>query len=86
MQLPIEIMDRYWNVTICGDIMFINKIPFPITISRHIKFGTSEMLVTRSAANIKTAIKNIQKVYKTRGFKIDMLMMDGEFESLYGAI
>jgi hypothetical protein len=39
-----KIMDGYRHVTIAGEIMFINKIPFFVTISRAIKFATSEKI------------------------------------------
>ena len=32
------ILDRYKNVTLTADIMFVNKIRFFIKISRHIQF------------------------------------------------
>jgi hypothetical protein len=34
--IPSTIMNRYKQVTIAGDIMKINKVPFMMTISRHI--------------------------------------------------
>jgi hypothetical protein len=40
--LPIEIMNHYCNVTLSGDIMFVKKIPFFVTISWLIHFGTME--------------------------------------------
>ena len=84
MQIPMQIMDRYRDVTLCGDIMFINRIPFLRTISRNIRFGTAEMLVNRTAATIAKALHNVHRVYKTRGFKINNLLMDGEFDTLAG--
>lgn len=42
--LPIEVIRMANNVVITIDIMFINKIPFFITLSRHIKFGTIEAI------------------------------------------
>jgi hypothetical protein len=42
--VPRGIMERYRHVTICADIMFVNQIPFFVTISRNIKFGTIEAL------------------------------------------
>jgi hypothetical protein len=40
--LPPEIMSRYRNVTLCIDIMYVNKIPMIDSLSRNIKFGTVE--------------------------------------------
>jgi hypothetical protein len=45
--VPRGIMANYRDVTLCVDIMFVNKIPFLVTISRNIKFGTAEVLKNR---------------------------------------
>lgn len=49
VQIPAEIMSRYKNITLCADIMYVNCIPFFITLSRNIKFSTAEILTSRSA-------------------------------------
>jgi hypothetical protein len=77
-------MERYRHVTICADIMFVNQIPFFVTISRNIKFGTIEALKNRKHANILQAFKNVKGIYSKRGFKIDMGHVDGEFEHMRG--
>ena len=42
---PASIMNHYKNIILGGDIMFVSKIPFFVTISHHhVKFGTAEML------------------------------------------
>ena len=47
-----SIMSDYQNVTLGGDIMFVNKIPFFMTISRNIKFGTAEVIQNQQSATI----------------------------------
>lgn len=42
--IPPHIMSKYRDVTLAGDTMFINKMPFLVTLSRHIRFGTAELL------------------------------------------
>jgi hypothetical protein len=37
--LPVEIMSQYRDVTLTGDIFFVNKIMFFVTRSRHITFN-----------------------------------------------
>jgi hypothetical protein len=79
-----EVMERYKNVTLAGDIMFVNNIPFFVTISRAIKFATSEMIANRKNATILIAIKQVVSAYSKRGFIITHLLMDGEFEPMRG--
>ena len=42
--VPKTILDKYKEVTICCDLMYINGIGFLITISRHIMFATGSMI------------------------------------------
>jgi hypothetical protein len=77
---PKEIMNRHRNVTLCIDIMFVNQIPMLVSISRNIKFGTIQDIPNRSNNHLLFGIKRIIKVYQLVGFKVDNVMMDGEFE------
>jgi hypothetical protein len=78
-------MNCYKQVTMAGDIMKINKIPFMMTISRHIKFGTNEKLENMKKETLVQCIRNIRAVYSMRlGFKITHILMDGQFETLRG--
>ncbi len=81
MDIPAIIVSWYKNVILAGDIMFVNKIPFLMTVSRYIKFGTAVMIKNKSNKTVLAQIKAIQKVYMCRGFVITTLLMDGEFES-----
>ena len=60
----------------------MNKIPFFITISHKIKFSTAEALPNRKQKTIYNAAKHAIDIYVKRGFKVDALLMDGEFECL----
>jgi hypothetical protein len=80
--IPAHIMTHYRDVTLCGEIMFVSRIPFFMAISRHIKFGTAEMLKNQQNKTILAAIKQVHSVYAKRGFKIRNMLMDGQFESL----
>ena len=78
--VPITIMSRYQEVTVAGDIMFVNKLPFFVTISRHIKFSTSEFLANQKTETILKAIKHVNQTYVKRGFRVATFMMDGQFD------
>ena len=82
IDIPYDIKELYSDVELSGDIMFINKIPFFISISHKIKFGTAEALKNRKSETILKAIKHIHSIYKRRGFNITNINLDGEFTSL----
>ena len=42
-KLPRDILEKYSDVTLAVDIMYINEIPFIMTTSRAIHFGTAEL-------------------------------------------
>jgi hypothetical protein len=86
INLPHVLMSRYRDVVLGGDIMFVNKIPFFMSISRNIRFGTSESLPNQSSKTIMAAIKKIKQLYSLRGFRITQMMMDGQFENLRGEL
>jgi hypothetical protein len=88
LAIPTSILSRYQRVTVTGDIMFVNKLPFFVTISRHIKFSTSEYLENQKTPTIVNAIKHVQQTYAKRGFHVTILLMDGQFnkDNLEGEI
>ncbi len=60
VSIPVEIMVCHKDFILAGDIMFVNRIPFFMTILRAIKFGTSEMIVNRKAS---TLLHSIEQIY-----------------------
>jgi hypothetical protein len=86
VNIPVSIMSRYQEVNLCVDLMFVNRIPFFVTISRNIHFGTVEMIRARKKKVIEAALKHVFDLYAKRGFKITHVHGDGKFEPLLGAI
>ena len=66
--------------------MKVNGIPFFISFSSALKFGTAELLPNQKMETVLVAIKHILQIYHKRGFRIKMLLTDGEFESLRGEL
>ena len=62
-------MSQYREVVLGADIMFINRIPFFMTISQCIKFGTDKMLKNQQNKTILMAIKQVKSLYMQRGFQ-----------------
>ena len=84
--IPATLMSQYSNVIIGADIMFVNKLPFFVTISRNIKFCTAELLPNQSNKTFVTAVRHVHQLYAKRGFKITTLLMDGQFEAIRGEL
>jgi len=81
-ELPAEIIKHHSNVTLEADIMYINGIPFVITTSRSIHFCTAELIKNEKSVTIATSIKQVIQLYHRRGFKVQNLHSDGQFEHI----
>ena len=75
------ILKFYWEVTLCVDLMYVNKIPLLVTL-----FGTVEAVMDRKEATLYKSIANVATLYRKAGFKVTTALMDGEFVSLRGGL
>jgi hypothetical protein len=82
--VPSELMALYRKVTIGADIMFVNKLPFFVTISRNIKFCTVQLIPDQKNKTLIDAVRHVRSTYMKRGFQIESLLMDGQFETIRG--
>jgi hypothetical protein len=79
-----QVMNKSQSITLCVDIMYINKIPMLVIISRHIKFGTIEAIPNKNNITLVKCVQNVIQLYTRGGFKVTCALMDGNFEALRG--
>ena len=79
---PHHILQHYNNITLVADVMYVNGIPFFVTKSRHIMFGTINALPSNNDINIIGEIHRIQGIYQQQGLHIHTILMDGAFSQL----
>jgi len=82
IKIPLELLKLHKEVFLTGDIFFVNKIPFLLTLSRRIYFTAVNHLANRTVPEIFKAFKEIYQYYLQRGFRITVVHMDGEFAPL----
>jgi len=82
--IPLQIMQQYRDVTLSADIMKVTGIPFLMTISRHIKFGSAGKLDNMKNSHIIKHFKAIIGAYVSRGFRVTIILADNQFESMRG--
>jgi hypothetical protein len=80
--VPESILEHYKDVIIAADIMYLGNMAFFVTISRGLRFGTTEMIRNQKNETIIKAIRNVVNIYHGRGFKVSHFLMDGQFNSL----
>ena len=80
INISSELVSKYKDVILAVDIMFDNKIPYLVSISRHIKFITVEMVKNQKQATLMVALKQILSTYQKGGYKIVDILADNQFE------
>ena len=77
-----SILEHYREITLCVDLMYVNKVPLLVTLSRYKKFGTMEAVADRKEKTILKCIKGVIAIYRKAGFRVTTALMDGEFVPL----
>ena len=84
--VPTNILKRYQKVTLCVDIMYVNRVAMVVSISRNIKFGTIEAIPNNKSGVILKSVQAIIQIYRRNGFVVELVLMDGEFAHLRGEL
>ena len=82
MTVPTTILDYYVDVSLSVDIMHVNKVPFLISISQHIHYGTIRALDSMKIPILEEEIKRIIRMYSVRGFNIKYILVDIQFKAI----
>ena len=77
--LPVDILEQYHEVSLTGDLMFINGLYFVITKSHNILFTTYKHITNGNSKTLLASPKEFNKVYTQRGFKITRIHVNSEF-------
>jgi hypothetical protein len=82
IEIPRAILEQHQQVTLAVTIMFINRVPFLVSISRGINLVTAEHTPSRTAKQLAAGIRHIMDLYLCRGFQVGTMLMDNELEKL----
>jgi hypothetical protein len=82
MPVPTTILDYYKDVTLSVDILYVNKVPFLVSISEHIHYGTIRAIESMKISVLEEEIKRIIQLYAVRGFNIKYIMVDIQFKAI----
>ena len=80
--VPHDVLKLHKHITLTIDMMFINNLPFFVTKSRDLQFTTVEFMKNRQVATVHAYLQSVIKLYTSRGFVIDTIFGDHEFEVL----
>jgi len=77
-----EIMERHGYVTLAVYVIFINMIPFVMTMSHNIHFVTAELVKDMKNNTLVTSIELVIQANQSRGFKIQAILVDGQLKHI----
>ena len=79
LKVPTKYLKLSKKVYLTCDVLFVNKIPFFITLSRKIDFTATDHLKDRKIKTVFLEFLAVYKFYLRRGFRINMVHADNEF-------
>merc|ERR1712086_178604 len=62
--------------------MFINQCRFLVSYNKALQYGTLHRLMDASQPNLEKTLKEINRIYHRRGFRLSHLLADNQFQCL----
>ena len=82
VQIPRVILERHQLVTLAVDVMFVNGVPFLVSVARGLNLVTAEFTPSRTAKKLALGIViRMIDLYARGGFQVGTILMNNEFES-----
>ena len=81
-RIPTSIFNNIRHATLSMDFLFVNSVPFHISKSRKIEYGTITAVDNLSVDTMLKCTTSIITKYKSRGINIDEVMADNQFKPI----
>ncbi len=82
IEIPRALIKAHQGIVLVSDVMFIDEVPFLVTMSLNIWFITIRCITNREADTLLEAFDATFLKYNKAGFIIKMVCADREFEPL----
>ncbi len=82
VDIPWALFDVNQSVTLATDVMFINLVPFLVSVLCNINLITIEHAPHCTATKLGSVIQCILGVYAQAGFTVQTILMDNKFEKV----
>ena len=76
ISIPRELYKMHKRVTLTAHVMFVSGVPFLMTLSRKIKFRTTQFLPKRTARTLSDSLTKVIMMYARGGFIVNLALMD----------
>ena len=82
IEIPRQIIEEFKAITLCIDFFYINGLAVFHAISRDLKHRYVGFTDSRLGQQMLTQIRKLDKLYSSRGFQINTIHADPEFEKI----
>jgi hypothetical protein len=82
IQIPRVLFEQHQRATLAVDVMFLNGVPFLVSVSRGLNLVTAEYTPSCMAKQLAVGIRRVMDLYLHGGFHEGRVLMDNEFEKL----
>jgi hypothetical protein len=82
VHIPPIFLDRHRVVVLTADVMFVNGVPFLVSLARGLNLLTCEFLPVRTTKSLASRIEDIKHLYGRGGFTVGTILMDNEFKKV----
>ena len=86
IEVPKEIMKKHHRLTLCIDVMYVNKISMLTTIDQTIKYRGLVPMKNTTADELYASLDMVVRKYNDAGFTVARIHCDGEFKPLMRAV
>lgn len=66
------------HITLAADLMFIDGLPFLVTVSRRLQLVMTKMLSGKTEKDLRDAFNSIVSSYAAQKFRVNFVLTDGE--------
>jgi len=86
VQIPRAILEQHQRVTLAVDVMFVNGVPFLVSVARGLNLVTAEFTPSRTAKQLAAGITRMIDLCARGGFQGGTVLIDNEFEKLQSLV
>ena len=86
IKIPQELLYNLQDITLCADVMFVNKLVVCTRYSRKVRFTTVEVIKNQSMDKLYAALKKVLTIYAHREVLVNRLLTDRQFLPLEDAL
>jgi hypothetical protein len=86
VQIPWVILEGHQLVTLAVDVMFVNGVPFLVSVARGLNLVTAKFTPSCTAKQLAANITRMIDLYACGGFRVGTVLMDNEFDKLQNLV